>query len=138
MENLSLFLKQNKKQTEIVKFAATDSILDETGKPVEWQIRPLKSEEVDNIRDECMKITKNGKEIKVDNAKFNRKIAVACTVYPDLNSKELQDSYGVMGAEQLIQVMLDKAGEFQEYVNKIMDISGYNKHPQETINEIKN
>ena len=33
------------------------------------------------------------------------KVAVRCTVFPNLNDAELQQSYGVMGAEQLITTM---------------------------------
>ncbi len=33
--------------------------------------------------------------------------------------RKLQDSYGVMGAEDLIAEMLDKDGEYQAYVKKM-------------------
>ena len=37
MSNLKLFLKGNKKQRESVKYAPTTSLLDEEGKPVEFE-----------------------------------------------------------------------------------------------------
>lgn len=138
MSNLSSFLKQNRKDDKVIKYVASNSFVDEKGKPIAWEIRPLKSKDIESIRDASTKIVKNGKEVKFDNSKFNRMIAVACTVYPDLTNKELQDSYGVMDAEQLILELLDKAGEYQAYINKIFDISGYDKDMNELVEEAKN
>lgn len=133
---LVAFLKQNKKTTDTVRFAASTAFVDENGKPVEWEIKPLKSREADKIRSECNSYGKGGK-VKLDTAKFNRAVAVACTVFPNLNDAELQDSYGVMGAEELITEMLDKDGEFQAYVKKCLEVSGY-KNNVELVEEAKN
>ena len=138
MKDLSMFLKQNKKIKENVKYVATEDFVDKDGKPIEWEIRALKSREADNFRAECVKTTRNGKDAKVDSAKFNRMVAVACTVFPNLNDKDLQDSYGVMGAEQLIQELLENDGDYQAYVQKILDISGYDKNAEELREEAKN
>ena len=136
MSNLSVFLKQNKKSRENVKYAASESFLDENGNPVEWEIKPISSKTADAIREECT--TQKGKNFKVDAKKFNKKIAVACTIYPDLNNAELQDNYGVMGAEQLIQELLDIDGEYQAYINKILEVCGYTKSEEELVEEAKN
>lgn len=74
----------------------------------------------------------------MDNETFNRMAAAKATVFPDLNDKELQDSYGVMCAEDLIVEMLDKDGEFQEYVKNVMAVSGYNITDTELVKEAKN
>ena len=136
MSNLSAFLKTNKKNVENVKFAASKRFLDENGKPIEWEIKPITSRRADDIREECT--TQKGKNFKVDSKKFNRKMAVECTVFPDLNDKDLQDSYGVMGAEQLIQELLDIDGEYQGYINKILEVCGYTKTEEELVDEAKN
>lgn len=133
---LVAFLKQNKKTTDTVKFAASKAFVDENGKPVEWEIKPLKSREADEIRSKCNTYGKGGK-VKSDTAKFNRAVAAACTVFPNLNDAELQDSYGVMGAEELITEMLDKDGEFQAYVKKCLEVSGYENNA-ELVEEAKN
>lgn len=133
---LVAFLKQNKKTTDTVKFAASKAFVDENGKPVEWEIKPLKSREADKIRSECNTYGKGGK-VKSDTAKFNRAVAAACTVFPNLNDAELQDSYEVMGAEELITEMLDKDGEFQAYVKKCLEVSGYENNA-ELVEEAKN
>lgn len=136
MSNLSAFLKQNKKGIENVKYVASQRFVDENGKPIEWEIKPISSKKADLIREACT--IQKGKNIKVDSKKFNKMMAVECTVFPNLNDAELQNSYGVMGAEQLIQELLDIDGEYQGYINKILDVCGYNKSEQELVDEAKN
>ncbi len=41
MSNLSLFLKENKKQKKNTTYPATKSLCDENGKVLEWVICPL-------------------------------------------------------------------------------------------------
>lgn len=134
---LAAFLKQNKKETGNIKFAASQSFLDDEGKPIEWTLRPMTSKAAENIRKSCQNYGKGGKVV-VDSARFNRMVAAYCTVEPNLNDAELQDSYGVMGAEDLIVEMLDNDGEYQAYVKKCMEISGYNQNDAELVEEAKN
>ena len=54
---------------------------------------------------------------------FVYKMAVAATVYPDLNNAELQDSYGVKTPEQLLKKMLYPQ-EFDRYAQAILDMAG--------------
>lgn len=138
MSGLNAFFKKNKKEKEIVKYAASKDFVDEKGTVIEWEIRPLKSKEADKIRNECTTIEAKGKRVSVDNGKFNRMVATVCTVFPNLNDPELQDSYSVLGAEELIQEMLDNDGEYQAYCKKILEISGYEMDDNELIKEAKN
>ena len=137
MSGLKAFLKQNKVEKENVKFAASKAFLDEDGKPIEWEIKPIKSRVAENIRAQCNKVVK-GNKVQTDNAKFNRLFVAECTVFPNLNDAELQDSYGVMSAEELIQEMLDNDGEYQAYVKKCLEVSGYNMSDAELVETAKN
>ncbi len=65
------------------------------------------------------------------------KLAVACTVFPDLNSKELQDSYKVMGAETLLKTMLTP-GEYADYISKVQEVCGFDASLQEDVDTAKN
>lgn len=138
MSNLSYFLKENKAKRPNVKYVATQDLKDENGNPVEWEIRPLKSKEVEELRDECLTLLKKGR-YKFDTPTFNRKLAVLATVYPDLNDATIQNSYGVMSAEELITELLDVSGDYDAYIKKVNEVSGINKEDEEEeINEIKN
>lgn len=134
---LEAFLRQNKRETKNVKVAASTAFVDAKGNAIEWEVRPLKTNEAENIRKICSKYEKGGK-VKVDQALFNKMVAARCTVYPNLKDKTLQDSYGVMGEEDLICEMLDKDGEFQEYVKKCFEVSGYKQTDAELVEEAKN
>ena len=69
--------------------------------------------------------------------KATRRLAVACTVFPNLNDKELQDSYKVMGADALLKTMLTP-GEYAEYLTKIQEVCGFDTTMQDEVDEAKN
>lgn len=140
MGELTLFLKESKKATKNTFFAASESFIDpKTKKPVLWEIRPLRSGEADALRLQCTKFGKNGQKVGVDESRFNKLMAARCTVFPDLNNIDLQNSYGVLGAENLIEELLDIDGEYQAYLAKITEISKYSAGDiNDKVKEAKN
>ena len=54
MSNFTRFFKQNKIKRENTNYVVTKSLVDENGKPLEWEIKPLTTEEDEKIRDACM------------------------------------------------------------------------------------
>ena len=62
---------------------------------------------------------------RVDTSEYQAKLMAAAVVTPNLNDAELQDSYGVMSAEELLKEMLDDAGEYTELAVKVQQISGF-------------
>ena len=50
MSNLTAFLAQNKIKKPNVKFVASTSFIDEDGKPIEWEIKAITSQENDDIK----------------------------------------------------------------------------------------
>ena len=71
------------------------------GKEMLWKIRAISQAE--NV--EIWK--KSGENPK----RYESMVLAASVVFPDLKGADLQDSYGVMGAENLLEKMLT-AGEF--------------------------
>lgn len=143
MGDLSRFLKKNKKTKANLKIAATTSFLDDNGKPLLWEIRPLTTKEDNALRDACtVEVPVTGKpgmfRPRFDGNKYLVKMAAACIVSPNLNDKELQDSYGVMGAEQLIVEMIDNPGEFNAFMDKIQEFHGFKQIFQDKVEEAKN
>ncbi len=67
---------------------------------------------------------------------YMAKLAVRCTIYPDLNNVELQTSYKVMNAEELLRTMLTP-GEYQDYLTKVQEVNGFSSM-QELVEEAKN
>lgn len=130
MTDLKLFLSQNKIKRENKKYAATKSICDTNGNPVEWEIRPLTSEEVERIRnDYTREVQVTGKpgqyRPKVDVNGMTRQMIVDSVVFPDLLSAELQDSYGVQTPQELLMEIMDNPGEYTDFSQFIQEINGF-------------
>lgn len=132
MSNLSLFLKKNKKTRENVKYAATKSLCDENGSPLEWEIKPLNSREYDQLMADC-----SDDKGKMDWVMFRERLVTACVAEPNLNSSELQDSYGVMSAEDLLRAMVDDPLEFSAFY-KFVDNMSSSGNIDEKIEQAKN
>lgn len=142
MSNFSNFMKANKIQKQNVMHPVTKSLTDEKGEPLLWEIRPLTTKENEAIRDSCtIDVPVKGKpnlyRPKVDMNKYQTKMVCAAIVSPDLNNVELQNSYGVMSAEELIKEMVDDPAEYTDLTVFVQKISGF-KTLQEEVDEAKN
>lgn len=143
MGNLNRFLKKNKITKNNAFIPATKTLLDEKGSPLLWEIKPLTTKEDNSIRDECTReVPVTGKpgvyRSKFDSNKYLCKMASKCVVFPNLNDKELQDSYGVMCAEDLICEMIDDPGEFNSFMSQLQEYHGFTESLQEKVDEAKN
>ena len=143
MSNFSRFMKTNKATKENTTFAATKSLTDEKGNPLEWVIKPLTTKENEKIRDDCMvDVPVTGKpnmfRPKLNTSKYIAKMLCACIVEPNLYDKELQDSYGVMTPEELLKEMVDDPGEYQAFVGFVQDFNGFNTTLDDKVEEAKN
>lgn len=138
MSELSLFLKENKKKKVNGLFPATKSLCDKNGEPLMWEFKPITTKESEEIRDECM-IQKllpgqnNKTELRLDVKKYIARLTCACVINPDLDSAELQDSYGVKTPEALLQEMIDDPGEYDTFTSYVFNYNGF-----DDIDDLKN
>ncbi len=137
--NLQAFL--NPKQDENIKFVASERFVDENG-PVEWEICSLSTEEDELLRKSCTKKVpipgRKGQFMpELDYNRYAGKLAAACTVYPDLRDRTLQDAYHAMGEDNLLKAML-KPGEYMEYLQKVQEVNGFQNNTEELIEDAKN
>lgn len=108
-KNLTAFLAQNAKKIDNVTFIASDRFVDpDTGEAMPWEICCITAAENAGLRKACMRTVpvpgRKGQFTQdFDANAYLAKVAVRCTVFPNLNDAELQQSYGVMGAEALLQ-----------------------------------
>ena len=143
MSNLSLFLKKNKIQKENTIYAATKSLVDEKGKPLLWEIKPLTTKESENIRESCMiEVPVKGKpnmfRPKLNTSQYLAKMMVSSIAFPNLFDAELQDSYGVKTPEDLLKEMIDDPGEYNDFAAFIQEFNGFNTSMEEKVEEAKN
>ena len=136
--DLKRFFKENAKEIKTEKVVVSDRFTDEDGKPLEWEIKSISAGKEEMLKDGCRIQGKKGSQ-DVDTNKFFRKVTVNCVQYPNLNDVELQNSYGVMSAEQLICEMLN-GGEYNYLLSKVSKICGYDDAKsalEEAVDEAK-
>ena len=131
--SLSAFLAENALPVEHIKFPVS---------PRFWEIKTITGTEDEALRKACTKRVpvpgkKNQYQKETDYDLYIGKLAVACTVFPNLNDKELQDSYKVMGGEALLKAMLTP-GEYAAYVEKVQEVCGFSTPIQDEVDEAKN
>ena len=139
--SLSVFLAENALAVENVRYVASNRFV-ENGKAVEWEIKCITSAEDEALRKGCTRRVqvpgkKNQYLPETDFNAYLGKLAAACTVYPNLNDKTLQDSYHVMGAEELLKKMLTP-GEYAAYAAKVQEVCGFDVSFQELADDAKN
>lgn len=132
MNHFESFLKGNQKETEPTKYVVSDRFLDENGKPIEWHIKPISTREDKQLKKVC-----SLKKDRLDFDQYSSKLVVASIVFPNLNDKQLQDSYNVLSGEALIEEML-RPGEYDKLLIEIQKINGYQQSMSELIEEAKN
>lgn len=142
MMGLSAFLAKNAIKVDNVKHVVSTRFVDENKNPIAWEIKAITGSEDENLRKSCAKRVpipgkKKQYQKETDIELYLGKLAVACTVFPNLNDAELQNSYGVMGAETLLKTML-LPGEYADYLIKVQEVCGFETTLQDEVDEAKN
>lgn len=160
MSNLTAFLAQNALKPEnekvVVSKRFVEPVIDEESgkqkideetkksltKPVKWEVAAITSEEDDLLRkDNTKRMPVPGKKgVMVPETNYTAylaDLAAKCTVFPNLHDVELQKSYGVMGAKELLKKML-LPGEYDEYLATVQKINGFDTSMDELVEEAKN
>lgn len=139
IKNMSLngFFKSNAKSLPDVKVVVSERFTNEDGSPIEWVLHPISTKKVEEITKRNTKTAiKNGKkESTVNEENLNAELLEAVVLYPSLNDAELQDSYGVSSANELLSVML-YPGETQVLTNALQEVMAGTK--ANDIDELKN
>lgn len=143
MSKFSQFMKSNKAEKKNEMYAATKSLCDEKGKPLEWEFRHITSKENENIREKCtIEVSVTGKpnmfRQKMQSGEYVKKMIAASVVMPDLLDAELQDSYGVKTPEDLLLEMVDDPGEYNDLAAFVQKFQGFDVTFENKVEEAKN
>lgn len=142
MSDFTRFMKRNKVQKNNAQYAATKSLLDENGKPLLWEIKPITTKQSEDLRDKCtIDVPVTGKSNmyrpKLLTKKYMANLIAASVVYPDLYNKDLQDSYGVTTPDELILEMIDDPAEYNDFAKFVQDFNGF-EALSDKVEEAKN
>ena len=140
--SLTAFLAQNAEKVENVKYVASTRFRDEEGMPMEWEIRCISGDEDEKLRRASIRRAlvpgkKSQFTSETDMELYAGKLAVACTAFPNLHDQQLQDSYGVRGAEALLKTMLTP-GAYASYVIKVQEVCDFDTDFENAVEEAKN
>lgn len=140
MTTLSYFFAQNAEPNTEMPFIVSQRFKDDKGEPVAWTLRSMSEVENEQCRKSATKQVKGKGGVvtpEIDFNEYTAKLIVASVVYPDLKNAELQQSYGVMGAEALLRKML-LPGEYTGLLQQVQTLNGFNQDMNELVNEVKN
>lgn len=143
MSKFSKFMKANKAVKENGFYAATKSLCDEQGEPLQWEFRHITSRENDDLRESCtVDIQVVGKpnlyRQRLKTGLYIRKMIAASVVVPDLYDAELQDSYGVSTPEDLLVALVDDPGEYSDLAAFVQKFNGFDATLDDKVEEAKN
>ena len=137
MGKLEEFLLAGKLQTDGLEEKVTVS----KRFPAPFLIKAISEKEHKALRRSCQKTELNPRtgvrETVTDaDSYFNRLIA-ACTVEPNFKNAALQEAFGVLGAEALVDAML-LPGEFDLLLEAVQKRNGFDRTLADRVDEAKN
>lgn len=137
--NLSAFLAQNALKAENEKHVISERFVDDEGRSIPWEIRALSESENQMIRKSATKVAvrKGFKVPETDYELYLSRMTAESVVFPNLKNAELQESYGVLGAEELLKKMLT-AGEYANLLEIVQKVNGFNSDAEDLVEEAKN
>ena len=130
MGKLQEFLMTNEDAAQVTEEVAI------SGFPVPFTVKSITEGENKVIRKSCQKIVFDKKThqrtTETDQDLYNNRLVIACTVDPNFKDASLQAKYGVMGAEDLIDVLL-RPGQFIDLLLAVQEINGFT----DDVNELR-
>lgn len=138
--DLKAFFAENATWTENRKINISNRFQDAEGNPLLFEIKAISEGVNAELREKSRrrgsaKSNQSIPELQID--EYLCRLIAECTVYPDFKNTELQRSWGVTGAQNLILKML-LPGEYTALLETIQEINGFSQTITELKDEIKN
>ena len=130
MSRLSSFLKTNVKDSERTKDV---SVSDRFSEPI--TIKLLSPKELSRCQEKA--VTIRNKQPHFDSNVYSMELIKTSIIEPDLRNAELQDSYGVMSEEELLNEMFTGA-EFVKITTIVNEFNSLDESINDKIKEAKN
>lgn len=142
MSNLQAFFAQNVEKVTIEEHIVSKRFKDENGNPIPWKFGAIDGDlDTANRKASTKRMPVPGKKgmymPETDYELYSLKNAVSTIRFPDLSNADLQKSYGVMGAEALLQKML-LPGELTEVKKIAQSVNGFDVGMDDLVEEAKN
>jgi hypothetical protein len=111
------------------------------GFPHSFTVKSISEAENKALRKSCQKTNldkkTHQKSVETDQDLYNNRLVAACCVEPNFKDAGLQEAYGVVGAEVLIDKVL-KPGQFVEVLLAVQEVNGFTDSVNDLRDEAKN
>ena len=114
-------------------YVASGRFKDSKGKPIEWELRPVPTELMEDIKERTNYYGDTDKMM----GRFALETVVETVAFPNLRDSDLQDSYGVKTPVALLYKLLNTA-ELDMLKIQALEINGYGEDFNALAGEIKN
>lgn len=149
-KSLSYFMRDKSKNQKIVEVQGVESIKDENGNVVNFQVKVLNKKEIEDIyekyRTRTILYDKKGKPIvdrgqaifdtKLDSSRALRRIIVESLVYPDLKDKKLMEYYECYDVTDMPIMVFPDPAEYDDVANKILAVLGIGVEADEESDDV--
>ena len=123
---------------------ATDEVTMEVsvkGFPEPFVVRSISEAENKAIRKACQTARfdkkTHQKVVETDNDQYNARLIAACCVDPNFKDADLQEKYGVKGAEALINKLLTPH-QFLDVLIAVNEVNGFQDDINDLVEDAKN
>ena len=106
------FYRENRQEREEKEVILSERLAADGGQVI-FLIRPMRQRENEDIWRRCGE----------DEKRYERAVLAESVIFPDLKDAKLQNSYGVVGAERLLEKLL-LAGEYDRLRQAVEEING--------------
>lgn len=143
-KDLQAFFAQNAEQPKVIKKVISKRFKDSEGNPIPFEFKAITPNKDAELRQKCITkkpITQGSKKGQTEQeflqARYLNLLTIESTVFPNFKDGALQDSYGVMGEEDLFNAMLTPA-EVTDALQAAQEANGYELEMAEIVEEAKN
>lgn len=150
-KSLAYFMRESAKKQEIVEVPGIESIKDENGKVIPFQVRILNKKEIEDIYDKYRTRTllydKKGKpvvsggnavfDVQTDSNKALRRIIAEALVYPNLKDEELMNYFDCHEFAAMPLKVFPNPKEYDLVVNNVLSALGILGDEEDGTDEVQ-
>ncbi|MCY8351782.1 phage portal protein [Bacillus haynesii] len=139
--DLSFFMPGQTEESEEVKVPISKRFKDKKGNVIPFVFKAITTERIDELEKEnttYKNVKGRGRVKDLDTQRFYTRIAVESTVYPDFRSKELREAYKTPDPVEVAKRVLSVGGEYANWLNKAIEINGFEDDPEDLEATVKN
>lgn len=139
--DLSFFMPGQTIEAEEVKVLISKRFKDKAGNVIPFVFKAITTERIDELEKEnttYKNVKGRGRVKELDSQRFYARIAVETTVYPNFKSKELREAYKTEDPVEVAKRVLSVGGEYANWLNKAIEINGFEDDLEDLEEEAKN